>query len=97
VPIVFGFITPVFFTTNGMLQKHLSSDRIGFDPSNIASNSIFFTSVIVIIVALPYWVNEHFDQKIFWIGFIGSIFDTIGKIVSQTALSYGPAGPCTAL
>ena len=97
VPILFGFITPIFFTTNGMLQKHLSSKRVGFDPSLVASNSITVTSIVVVCIALPYWVNVEFESRIFWIGFIGSIIDTIGKVVSQTAFSYGPTGPCCAL
>ena len=31
------------------------------------------------------------------IGFIGNIFDTLGKVTSNTAYKYGPAGPNTAL
>mgnify|MGYP000881549980 CR=1 FL=1 len=30
-------------------------------------------------------------------GFVGSIFDTIGKVSSTTALGYGPGGPTNAL
>ena len=99
IPVLMGIFVPVVFTIWGMTIKHLTQERIGFKPSNLGFNSCLVVNLIVLVVVLPYWSDGlgHFNQRLFWIGFVGSIFDTIGKVSANASLSYGPAGPCAAL
>jgi drug/metabolite transporter (DMT)-like permease len=80
VPVIFGLITPVSFTCNGILTKHLTSDKVGFNPSTISFSAYFVVNIIVLIVAIPYWVQVDFSQSLFWIGFIGSVINTLGIV-----------------
>lgn len=80
VPVLFGLITPVSFTTNGILTKHLTSDKVNFKPSTISFTSYFIVNVLVLIVAIPYWCIVEFDQSMFWIGFAGSVINTLGIV-----------------
>lgn len=97
VPVIFGVLTPVFFTLFGMTQKHMTSERVGFDPSFISNSAVFSVNVIILVVAIFYWSGAHFQYKLFICGFVGSVFDTLGKVTSLNALAYGPGGPSTAL
>ena len=80
VPVIFGLVTPMFFTINGILTKHLTSDKIGFDPSRISFSSYLLVNVIVMIFAIPYWIHYGFSQYLFWLGLIGSIINTLGIV-----------------
>ena len=97
IPVLFGIATPMFFTTNGLLTKHLTSERIGFNASTISFTSYFIVNVIVMIVAIPYWSMYGFSQYLFWLGLVGSIINTLGIVCIQNALSLGPAGPVSAI
>ena len=98
VPVIFGIITPMSFTTNGILTKTLTNDRIKFDPSTLSFGSYFIVNIMVLIVAIPYWYsNGNFSQYLFWMGFVGSVINTLGIVCIQNALSCGPAGPISAL
>jgi len=79
---LFGILTPIFFTVYAAHQKHLASDRIGFKPQEIAFNSVLFTNIFIMIGAIVYWNIHGFNKRLFWIGLIASIFDTIGKVTS---------------
>ena len=61
IPILFGILTPLCFTTSGILTKHLTSDRINFNPSTISFSAYFIVNVIVIIFAIPYWMKYGFS------------------------------------
>ena len=80
IPVLFGLITPVSFTTSGILTKHLTSDRVKFDPSTISLSAYFLVNIIVLAFAIPYWNNVEFIQPLFWIGFIGSVINTLGIV-----------------
>ena len=97
VPVLFGILMPLVFVTNGMMQKHMTQPRIGFVGSDVVNTSIIIVNTIILIVAIIYWVKSGFVQKLFWIGFAGSIFDSIGKVCSLTALEYGPGGVSTVI
>lgn len=97
IPVLFGLITPVGFTTSGILTKHLVSDRVKFDPSTISFSAYFLVNTIVLMFAIPYWKNVEFNEALFWIGFIGSVINTLGIVSIQNALSCGPAGPISAI
>lgn len=82
IPVCFGLFTPVFFTIFGMTIKHLTQERIGFITWNLSFNSILVMNTIMLIIVLPYWNAGHFDKRLFWLGFFGSIIDTLGKVCS---------------
>ena len=99
IPVVFGIFVPCIFTFFGMLQKHLISDRGGnFDNTQLIYCTLFLVNSIILIFSIIYWViSGNFSLRLFYLGFIASIFDTIGKVTSLTALFYGPGGPSCAI
>ena len=110
VPVLFGVLTPIFFTTNGALTKHLTGHRRKgakpltaeeqrrvFDAGNLSFTAYLVTNVIVLIAAIPYWVIVDFDFNLFWIGIVGAVINTLGLVSVQVALSSGPSGPVSAL
>ena len=80
-----------------ILIKHLCQETINFKDNRLAFNSILLVNVVVLICTLPYWLDGHFDQRIFWIGFACSLFDTLGKVCLVGGISNGPSGPVSAL
>jgi drug/metabolite transporter (DMT)-like permease len=99
VPVVFGIITPIGFSTNGILVKHLVGPKVRFDTSTLAFTGYFVVNVIVIIFALIFWSSwgMRFDLYLFWLGLAGSIINTLGIVCAQIAVAKGPAGPASAL
>ena len=97
VPVIFGVVTPMCFTANGMLVKHLTGPKMGFDASILSFSSYLVVNLIIVIVAIVYWVKVEFDTYLFIVGMIGSIINTLGITSIQNALSCGPAGPVSAL
>lgn len=110
IPVVFGVLTPVFFTTNGILTKHLTGTRKPgepaltenekdklFDASTIAFSAYFVVNIVILIAAIPYWVLVHFSLKLYLLGLVGAIVNTLGLTAVQIALACGPAGPVSAL
>lgn len=97
IPVLFGVVTPVFFTISGYLTKNLTEDRIGFDPSTLSFSAYFGVNTLILIFALIYWNTVTFSEYLFWLGMIGSIINTIGIVFMQNAVATGPAGPASAL
>lgn len=97
IPIVFGILTPVTFTVNGILTKHLTGDKMKFNPSTISFSAYLLVNIIVLLCAIPYWQAIPFSQYLFWIGLVGSVINTLGIVCIQNALSLGPAGPVSAI
>lgn len=97
VPVIFGILTAMAFTSNGMLTKHLTSPRINFNASTISYSAYLAINVIVIIAAIPYWLYFGFSQYLFWMGLLGSFFSTLAIVSFQNAISIGPAGPVAAI
>jgi len=55
-------------------------------------------NLLVLIASITYWTTtQPIVWKYFAMGFVGSIFDTIGKVCSTSALSFGPGGPTNAM
>ena len=80
VPVIFGIVTPIMFTANGILSKHLTSERINFNASTLSFTSYLLVNIVVLLVGIPYWRDHGFDQKLFWMGLIGSIVNTLGIV-----------------
>ena len=97
VPILFGIITPISFTANSMLTKHLSVHQVGFNASQFSFSSYLVVNVIVLIVAIPYWCLVEFSSYLFWVGLFGALINTLGLVCVQNAVSVGPAGPVAAI
>ena len=98
VPVLFGLVTPTFFTANGMLTKHLTGRlKYPFDPSTLSFGAYLITNLIILIGAIVFWVDVIFSSKLFWIGLIGSFINTIGIVCIQNAITTGPAGPASAI
>lgn len=55
VPVLFGVVTPMTFCTNGILTKHITSPRVGFDPSRLSFNVYFLVNLLILIYAIIYW------------------------------------------
>ena len=88
VAILFSLFTPIAFTTNGILTKHLTNKNINpFDPHNLSFTSYAITNIIILLGAIPYWIKISFSPKLFFIGMIGSFFDTLGHVCCQIAYS----------
>lgn len=97
VPALFGLVTPMTFCSNGILTKHLTSDKVGFNPSRLSFNIYFLVNLVIMIIAIIYWQNYPFNKQLFYLGLGGSIINTCGIVCIQNALSNGPAGPISAL
>lgn len=80
VPVIFGIITPMTFCSNGILTKHLTQPRIGFNPSRMSFNVYFIVNILVLIYAIPYWAVNPFQPTLFVWGLIGSIINTLGIV-----------------
>lgn len=75
IPVIFGVLTPVFFTTSGILTKHLTGTRREgeplpskeekdrfFDASNISFSSYIVVNIVILCAAIPYWHYVHFSS-----------------------------------
>ena len=81
IPVLFGFLTPVFFVTSGLFIKHLTAPHVGFDAITVSFATSCTTSIIVMILGVSwYWQEvDTFKRDLFVIGIFGSIFDSLGK------------------
>lgn len=72
--------------------------KIGFNSYTVAYSTMFFTCLITFILGVVwYWQGvSSFSKYLFFIGFLSSVFDTIGKSFLAHAQSIGPAGPVLA-
>tara|TARA_B110000285_G_C14874891_1_gene491003 strand:+ start:207 stop:482 length:276 start_codon:yes stop_codon:yes gene_type:complete len=75
----------------------MTSERVGFEPSSISNSAVLIVNLLMLFAAIAYWNVVEFSLRLFLLGFVGSIFDTLGKVSSLNALRFGPGGPSTAL
>jgi len=98
VAVLFGIMTPISFTTNGVLVKHLATkSNLPFEPTNLSFTAYIIVNLLVLCGAIPYWSLIEFSKYLFVVGTIGSIINTIGLVSLQNAFSRGPAGPISAI
>jgi drug/metabolite transporter (DMT)-like permease len=62
IPVLFGLITPLSFTSNGILTKHLTSKEVNFNASTISFSSFALVNVIIMIFAVIYWMSNPFSS-----------------------------------
>ena len=96
--ILLGFLTPCFFLTSALFNKHLTQPSVGFDATTMSIGTSFVSSTLVLILGVSwYWQSvEKFDATLFGVGIIASILDTVGKVFIQRAFANGPCGPVAA-
>ena len=98
IPIIFALLQTCGYTSWSMLSKHITSERIGFDALNVTFTTISTVNFLTAIVAICYFNQVGgFNMKLFWIGMVGSFFDTLGIVAITKAFSCGPAGLISAL
>jgi len=59
-PVIISLLTPIGFTINAILVKHLTQPRIGFHATTMSLSSYFVVNSIILILALFYW---HYNQN----------------------------------
>ena len=97
VPILLTFGSAAAMSLHSVWTKHMTSDKVGFDPINLAFSSLGLVNLILFIVAIPYWNKNGFNQQQFWIGLAGSFIASVGLAGLMKALSCGPIGPVLAV
>ena len=80
IPVLFGVVTPIFFTISGYLTKQLCDSKVGFNPSTLSFSSYFGVNSLILIFALVYWNTVAFSHYLFWLGMVGSIINTFGIV-----------------
>ena len=58
IPIITGFLVPISMAINALLTKHLTSERIGFNPTKITFTSLGGQNVVILIIGIILWSNE---------------------------------------
>lgn len=99
VPVIFGILTPIVFTVNGILIRKLTSVEHGFNfnASDMSMSGYFFVNLLILIFSVFFWQSHEFDMQLFILGTIGSIINTIGISLNTTAYAKGPLGPVSAI
>ena len=87
-PLLTGFMVPVSMAANAMLNKHLNSPRVGFNPSKLTFTTIGFQNVIILAIGAILWSNGTliFDREKFYVGMLSSCILSIGIVSIQNAL-----------
>ena len=60
-------------------------------------SSMISVNFIFLVIAIPFWVQNGFEQKYFWIGSIGLFFDSYGLSACTEAFACGPPGSVAAI
>jgi drug/metabolite transporter (DMT)-like permease len=80
-PIVFGLLTPVAICLNGVFTKYVTGDELKFNPTRISFTCFFIVNVVILIAGVIYWNQSGtFNPKMFWVGLVGSTFNTLGHV-----------------
>ena len=81
VAVLFSLATPLAFTTNGILTKHLTNKELNpFNPDNLSFSSYAATNIVVLIAAIPYWVYVSFSLRLFIVGLVAGLINTLGLV-----------------
>ena len=70
---------------------------MGFDGTLSSMSSYLVVNILVLIFAIIWWQYSSFSAYLFWLGLLGSIINTIGLSLINTAISCGPMGPVAAI
>lgn len=99
VPVLLGVMTPVCFAMRGIIIRKLSDEKYGicFNISDASMTVYFLVNVVILILAIVYWVRVRFDKDMFWLGIVASMVDTVAINCLSVALDKGPMGPASAL
>jgi drug/metabolite transporter (DMT)-like permease len=97
-PMMVSLFLPICFTINGILFKHLTNRRLNFNASTLQFTSYFVVNSLILVAAIIFWTtSKNFSPLLFWIGFGGSMLNTLGIVCAQNAMAKGPMGPSIAI
>ena len=100
VPVLFGIFTPFSFMASGLFTNHLVGEdgiKHRFETNQLQYSAMFIVNLLVLILSIVYWVNEIFNQYLFWVGFIGSLINIIGQVSLHQAMSKDNQGTVLAI
>ena len=78
IPVVFGLVTPFFFTSSNITIRYLNEEDYGieFTSNQLSNNPIVIINIIGLIVGAIIWTTPHplqvFHPDLFLIGGIGA-------------------------
>lgn len=90
VPVIFGILTPVFFTSQGILTKYMTGERKPgvvlsemdekrkFTADNLNLSTTLYTNILILCAAIPYWCLVDFNLYLFILGTVGAVINTLG-------------------
>jgi drug/metabolite transporter (DMT)-like permease len=94
IPVLFGILAPISFTTFQTYCKHLTSPRLNFKSDQLTFSSYLCVNLVILVVAIVYWnVSGKFQKNLFYYGFVSGSFDAFGSMMLLKAIGSGPAGP----
>lgn len=103
IPVVFGLVTPFFFTSSNITIRYLNEEDYGieFTSNQLSNNPIVIINIIGLIVGAVIWTAPHplqvFHPDLFLIGGIGAAIFQIALHFCFLALTTGPQGPASAI
>ena len=94
-PLLKGTLTLITACSANLLLKYMTIKEkgIGFKVERVSMLAIFTVNLFILISAAFYWCIHGFNLRLFTIGFVGSIFYTLGITLMNSAMSRGPMGP----
>ena len=64
----------------------------------MAFTSYLVVNCFILLIGIAFWVRtKMFSWELFWIGFAGSMINTIGIVCAQNAMAKGPMGPASSI
>lgn len=68
-----------------------------FIPPRLCNTAYLSVNLIILIIAIIYFIKVEFKKSIFYLGLVASFLDVIGLTCLNNAMANGPAGPVTAI
>lgn len=97
IPLIFAVLTPIAFCCLGLMMKHLTQPRIGFDPCVLSLTSLLIVGFVIFSTGIYSWLKIQVNLKMVGIGLLSGISDIIAITLILTSISNGLGGPACAL
>lgn len=98
VPIVFAILTPIAFSCQASMMKHLVQERVGFDVCVLSFTSQFVISLVILGFGISHWTDKEsiivLDVKY---GLLSGFCECIGNAMILYAITNGQGGPACAI
>lgn len=109
-PVVMAVLTPIWFTTSGILVKDMTGQKRQGEPeqteeekaknwsaSGLSFGSYVVVNILILCYGIPYWVLKDFTMYHFYVGLASAIINTLGLVAVANAFRSGPGGPVSAV